>query len=108
MSEARRRMSRQLDVVAEERVIKRNEQLIRAVEFELSGVIEVQGMSLLGFSIKIEPWECLMTLRVLREDNHLVGFVGSDTVANCIVKSVAMVRRDKVVWREDKYRANGG
>ena len=97
-------MSRQLEAAQEARVDKRNNQLVRALEYELSGVLEIQRMTLLGFSLKIESYECLMTLRVVSGDSYMVGFVGSDTAANCIVKAVSAVRNGKVPFQADKYR----
>jgi hypothetical protein len=29
-------------------------------------------------------------------------------MTNTFVKAVVMIQRDKLVWKEDKYRANGG
>ena len=97
-------MSSELDRKHEERGERRRSKLVRAIEFELAGVLRDNEMELLGFSVKIEEWECLMTLRVWADGQRLVGFVGSDSLPNCIVKSVHAVKNNKVQWKEDKYR----
>lgn len=101
-------MSRQLEAMAEARSSKRHALLVRALEFELSGVMKEKGATLQGFSVKIEEWECLMTLRAYREETNQIAFIGSDDVINCINKAVRAVKSDKIIWRKDKWRANGG
>lgn len=101
-------MSRQLEAVGEQRQAKRHALLIRALEFELSGALQQSGALLQGFSVKIEEWECLMTLRAFREDTNQIAFIGSDDVINCINKAVRAAKSDKIMWRPDKWRANGG
>lgn len=101
-------MTRQLEAIGEQRQAKRHALLVRALEFELSGALQASGATLLGFSVKIEEWECLMTLRAYRDDSMQIAFVGSDDVINCINKAVRAAKSGKIVWREDKWRANGG
>lgn len=97
-------MTRQADLVQEDRTVRRNQAVIRALEFELVGSLEACGCTLLGFSVKIEDWECLITLRAVVGEERMVAFVGSDSLSNCLVKCVMSAQRDKLVWKEDKYR----
>lgn len=97
-------MSRQLEQIVEERTARRNLALIRALEFELVGTLKTKGIDLLGFSLKIDPFECLMTLRANVDGGRQVAFIGSDGIPNTIIKAVIAAKRDQLVWREDKYR----
>ena len=96
-------MTRQLDIVSEQRTAKKHDMLIRVVEFGLVGSVAHSGGVLTGFSVKIEEWECLMTIRAIKDDVPKISFVGSDSLLNCLLKAERDARNDKLVWREDKY-----
>lgn len=84
-------------------MVKRHKALIKALEFDLSGSIAHHGGVLTGFSVKLEEWECLITLRAVVENVPSIAFVGSDDIINCILKAVREARRGKLQWREDRY-----
>lgn len=96
-------MTRQLEQVQEERIARKHGLLIRAIEFGLQGAIGTTGGELTGFSVKLNEWECLMTLRATRDGVPHVAFVVSDCMVDCILKAVRDAGRDKLRWREDKY-----
>lgn len=96
-------MSRQLDQVQEDRIVRRNKQVIKAVEFELVGSIQAAGSELTGFSVRYAYGEVLMTLRSEVGDDHMVCFVVSDCLSNCLVKAVRDAHADRLQWRADKY-----
>lgn len=96
-------MTRHLDAVEEERQTRKYHAVVRALEFELQGVIAGKGGQLTGFSVTLREWECLITLRSLQDGVPSVAFVGSDTLVNCVLKAVHSGQRDKLVWRVDKY-----
>jgi hypothetical protein len=96
-------MSRQLEQQQEERTQVRHSALIRAMEFELQGVVAAAGGHLTGFSIKIEEYSVLMTLRGVFSDTPMIAFVGADTMPTAICKSVSEVRNNQLSWRKDKY-----
>lgn len=96
-------MTRHLDAVTEERQEQRYRAVVRALEFELQGVIAGKGGELTGFSVTLREWEVLITLRSIQEGRPQVAFVGSDTLVNCLLKAVSSGQRDKLVWRADKY-----
>lgn len=97
-------MTRQGDAAQEDRLSKRNAALIRAVEFELVNSLQAAGAVLLGFSLRYEEWECLITLRAVVGEEKRICFVGSDTIANALVKCVRDCKANKLHWKEDKYR----
>lgn len=98
-------MSRQLEQVAEERTAKRHKALIRAVEFEMVGALASAGAELRGFSVKLDDFECLLTARAVIGGVHMVTFIGAEDLGSAMIKLIRATRREKLVWREDKYRA---
>lgn len=100
-------MSRQLDQKLEEQDTKKRDALYKALEYGLPGALEFQGIILLGFAIKYEPFSCLMTLKGIRHEDREVAFVGSDTITNCIIRASADAARGSLKWRKDKYHDSG-
>jgi len=96
-------MSRQLDVIAEERETKRRDQLIKAIDYSLAGALEFHGMELLGFAMKYDEYQCTLTLKVIRKRHWCVAFITSDTMMNCILAADAAARRGSLSWDIDKY-----
>lgn len=96
-------MTRQLDLVREERTARRHDALIRALEFELEGVVASAGGHLTGFSIKIEEYSILLTLRAVFNDTPMYTHTGADSIASVLCKSVSEVRNDRLRWKRDKY-----
>lgn len=100
-------MSRQLDIKAEERTAAKHTALIRALEFGLLGSLEVCGIELRGLAIKIDPFNCLLTLKADIQGVKSVSFVGSDTIVNVLLKADSMAASDALKWKVDQY-ANSG
>lgn len=96
-------MSRQLELVAEQRTATKHKALIKALEYELVGVLGNAGATLTGFSVKIDEWQCLLTLRAILNDQNVYAHVGGDTVISCILKAVRAAQYDKLRWKEDKF-----
>lgn len=96
-------MSRQLDIIREQKETKRRDALVKALEFDLAGSLEIQGIQLLGFAVKWDVFECLLTLKAEIGGDRMVCFVGSDSVMNAILKSVSQAKSDRLRWREDIY-----
>lgn len=99
-------MSRQLDIKNEVRESARQEALIRAVEFGIVGALEHQGIVLLGFSIKYQPHDCLMTIKGVRGEQHSVAFLSSDTIMNVLLQAYSAAANQALRWRPDKYHTN--
>lgn len=97
------RMSRQLDIIREQRDTKRRDSLVKALEFDLAGSLEMQGIQLIGFAVKWDAYECLLTLKAEIGGDRQVAFVGSDSVMNAILKSVSQAKADRLRWRDDVY-----
>lgn len=100
-------MSRQLELEAEERTAKRNQAVVAALDYGLVGALESQGIELIGFAVKHDAYNCLVTVKADIAGVRSVCFVGSDTIANCILKAQAEARRGALRWRPDKYHPSG-
>lgn len=96
-------MTRQTDVVSEERTSREHLALVKAIEFDLVGAVAHSGGVLTGFSVKLGEWETLVTLRAIVAGRPQIAFVGADTLMYCILKSVREAKADKLQWRADKY-----
>lgn len=96
-------MTRHLDANEEERQVKRDKAVLRALHFGLVNAVQQNGTELLGFSVRLDEWDTLITLRAVEDGVRKVAFVGADTLPNAIIKVVREGKRDKLVWREDKW-----
>ncbi len=76
---------------------------MKALHYGLQGVVAHNGYELLGFSVRLDEWETLITFRAMREGVRWVAFVGAEDLPNCILKAVREGKADKLVWREDKW-----
>ena len=99
-------MSRQLEQKQEQRETVKRDALIRALEFGLTGALQNQGIELLGFAMKIQPFNCLLTLKADVQGKRSVCFVGSDTVINCFLKADSMASNHSLQWRADQYHSS--
>lgn len=97
-------MSRQLEQVQEDRETKRREALVRALEYELPGVLEIQGIQLRGFAVKWDAYDCLMTIKAEFAGERQVAFVGGGSVIDCILKAVQAAKYDRLRWKADIYK----
>lgn len=96
-------MTRLLDVKLEERQAIKDSQLVRACEFELVGSLSAAGCTLTGFSVKLDQFQCLITLRALVDDLQQVAFVSADTLPDCLRKCPQMAQTDRLKWSPDKW-----
>lgn len=100
-------MSRQLEQKTEERTARKQVALVRALEFEMAGSLEAVGITMVGFAIKWDAWECLLTLKADIGGVRNVAFIGSDSPINAILKTVAATQNDRLRWKVDKYAKSG-
>lgn len=96
-------MSRQLDAGIEGRARKRYDALVRALEFELVDELQTGGADLYGFSVKIDDWQCLITLRAFVDGVACVSFVGADNLAGVFVKSAQLAKKGELRWKVDRF-----
>lgn len=96
-------MSRQLEVQHEVRETKRRDELVKALEYGLSGALQAQGIELLGYAFKYDAFNSLMTIKADVGGVRSIAFVGSDSVINCILKAFSDASRADLTWRPDKY-----
>lgn len=97
-------MSRQLEQKQEERAAQRRLQLEKALEFELAGSIEASGYTFLGFTVRYRVDDAFIVLKATTGDKSYVSFIGSDTIANGLLKCVREAKQDTLRWKEDKYQ----
>lgn len=96
-------MSWQADAKTEEKREARNKLLYRVLDYGLPGALEAQGIELLGFAVKYDAFNSLITIKAIVGGKRQVAFVGSDTVANSILKAYRNAQHDQLKWRPDKY-----
>lgn len=86
---------------------KRNKTVIKALDSMLFDELEFDGITLQGFAMKFDAYQCLMTLKAIKNGNAEVAFVGSDTASNCILKALSMASDRRLRWREDRWKDSG-
>lgn len=100
-------MSRQLELKKEVRESARRLELVKALEYGIVGALEAQGITMVGFAIKYDDFNCLLTLKADIDDIRSIAFVGSDSIVNCILKSYQEARNGGLRWRPDRYHTSG-
>ena len=100
-------MSR-LDVLLDERMAKERELTLLAVYGDLERAIDRAGGQLLRLSVSFDGFGCLLVLKAEFPAGTMIGFVGGEDLAQVLRKGTAEAARDKITWREDKWRDNGG
>ena len=101
-------MSRQLEQSGEERAAKRNARIVKILDSGLSDALDVEGIELLGFAIRYDAWHCLMTIKADIGGVRSVCFVGSESIAGCILRAHADAGRGALKWRADRYHKSKG
>lgn len=96
-------MTRQLDADQEDRQKKRDDALVRALEFGMVRTLSRADCTLLGFSAKFDQYQCLITLRAVVDTLCQVSFVSADTLPSAILKCVTMAENDTLKWKVDKW-----
>lgn len=96
-------MTRQADQEHEDRQVKRDNELVQALEFELVRSLSRSDITLLGFSAKFDQYQCLITLRALVDDILQVSFVSSETIPQAIRKCVVQAKYDTLKWKLDEW-----
>lgn len=96
-------VTRQLEAALEARQAKRAKKIVRVVEFELEGSLATKGVVLVGFSVKLDGGDCLITLRAQVDGVLQIAFVGGEDLGAALIKCVAAANRDKLSWRDCRY-----
>lgn len=96
-------MTRQQDAVEEERRLKQDRVLVRAVRHGLERAVLRAGGEFTGFTAKINPVECLLVIKAVFPAGPMVAFVGSSDLAAAIVKAEYEAGRDNLRWKKDRY-----
>lgn len=89
--------------VLEERHRRERETALLAIYGGLSDSVTYSGGELHGISLKINPVECLMTLRAMFPAGAMVAFVGGEDIAGCFCKAAREARGERLAWRADHY-----
>jgi len=96
-------MSRQLDGDREARAARRRDRVLVAVNGGLYNGVSRAGGILLGFSVKLDEFDCLLTLRAEFPAGRMVSFVGGYDLADVLQKAAKGAAGDGLRWREDKW-----
>lgn len=96
-------MPRLDEAPVEQKQERQANELFKALDYGLVGAIGHLGGKLLGFSMRVEEWECLLTLRVEFDYGRKVCFVASSDIQNTLRKAYREARDNKLKWREDRY-----
>lgn len=96
-------MDNQMEVIEAKRRDRRRKEIRVSIEYGLVGAVEALGGTLRGFSVRMDEYEVLMTIRATFEGKGMIGFVGAEDLGACLVKAVRELRNNKVTWRADKY-----
>jgi len=96
-------MSRQLDALAEQRQARRSKAIVIAVEFGLERDVAHAGGELTGLSVMFRGGEVLLVVKAVLPAGAMVAFVGAEDFGAGLIKACREARRDKLVWRADKY-----
>lgn len=87
---------------------KRRIKVGRVCERGLESAAARHGLTLLGFSARMDDYEVLITLRFSENGNRTVGFVGGETLAGCLIKAWKELNSGKLKRREDVWGAKQG
>lgn len=96
-------MSRQLEQQWEERTEREHQAVLQAVYGGMAGAVQSSGGELVGFSVKLNQGDCLITLRAVFDSGPCIAFVGSEDLPAAMRKVVRELYRDRLGWREDRY-----
>jgi hypothetical protein len=96
-------MSRLLEAAQEERTARHQQKVGEALDYGLSGHLAHAGATLLGFSMRYSEVDCLLTIRVELAGRPQVAFVGAGSMSMCLLKAIDLARRDKLVFKPDKW-----
>lgn len=100
-------MPKQLDVLTEKNSTRRQEAIVRALDFGLVGALESQGIELLGFSVSHDAYSCRIVLRADIGGRRSVAFVYAGNIINCVLRAQADAQNDNLRWGKDKYKGSG-
>lgn len=98
-------MSSQDDIPQASHDARRNLMLYRALTGGLAASVERGGGLLLGLSLKINGYDCLLTLRAEFPGGRQIAFIGGETPAGCVLKATREAKSETLRWKVDKYAA---
>ena len=96
-------MSRQLEADTETRQAKTDRSILLALHRDLEHMFHAAGFPLEGFSVKLNGYDYLMTLRAVHEGERVVCFVGADSLGRLFPKSCTELRADRLRWRANNF-----
>jgi hypothetical protein len=96
-------MARSREAAAEAAQEKRLRAAGKVVDGGLVEGVSRAGGELLGFSVKLSPYDVLITLRAEFPGGRMVGFIGGETLSGALVKAQREAASDAIKWREDRW-----
>lgn len=101
-------MTSAIDTAEEQRRIKRAILVCRVADGGLADAVKQAGGYLQGFSMKLSGADCLMTMRITMPAGPMVSFVGSETIAGCLLKAYREARSDDLKFKPDQWAERTG
>jgi hypothetical protein len=98
-------MTRQLEQEIEEKAAKNRKEVLAAIYGGLDSSLQSEGHELVGFSVRLEAGDCLITLRAHNGKGQMVAFVGAGDLPDALRKAVREAKGGGLNWRPDKYAA---
>jgi hypothetical protein len=96
-------MTRQLEQAREDKQKKRDQAVLLLLEGGLEKAVEHAGGELTGFAVRLNGYDCLMTVKVVLAGKAQIAFVGAEDLTACLLKCEREAKADKLQWRADKY-----
>lgn len=96
-------MTRQTEQTLEDKKTRSRAAAGHALDLGIPSTLERQGIELTGLTLKYRGYDVLLILKVIRDDQPQVTFVGSDSAINCLTKAVREAVAGRLTWRADRY-----
>lgn len=96
-------MTRSNEVSVEEKSERRDLAVARAVQGGLDNAVGRAGGALLGFTAKLDGYDCLLVLKAEFPAGRMVAFVGSESLGGAFLKAVREGKSDRLRWRVDRF-----
>lgn len=82
---------------------KRNKHIGRVVDGGLVSLVERDGLSLTGFTLKCAEYDCLLVVKARGEGGQVVAFVGSESIGGAWIKAFDQAKNGGLKWSADKW-----
>lgn len=96
-------MTSQTEVSAEIKESRRLETIARLHVGGLAAILVGDGVTVTGFTYKLDPYETLLVIKGVKDGAQHVCFVGAADAGSCLMKARKLAKSGKLAWRADKW-----